>query len=139
MTRLNSGILKLSSCKNLESFWNDTRPEPISWELGIENSVFNFCVGVWAGWSKDIYQKMRTKIPNLLIPILWAPFDAENRFYGNWNCVRIKLYVWSAHFEYESTQLILNMKVLWIQFLIILNRYSLQGYHFYAEFRRLSL
>ena len=29
--------------------YNDTKLEPISWELNLENPLFNFCVGVWVG------------------------------------------------------------------------------------------
>ena len=29
--------------------WNDTKIEQISWELTVENRLFDFCVGVWVG------------------------------------------------------------------------------------------
>ena len=59
--RLNSGIfwsfdlkkwksnLTSSDCRASKIIWNDTKPEPISWELNIENPIFNFCLGVWVG------------------------------------------------------------------------------------------
>ena len=58
MSRLNSGIFRIlelmeynlnlnsSDCSASKIISNDTRPEPISW-FDIENSIFNFCVGVW--------------------------------------------------------------------------------------------
>ena len=34
---------------------NDTKLEPISWELNYENPLFNFCVGVWVGGQDAAY------------------------------------------------------------------------------------
>ena len=32
---------------------NDTHPEPIPWELNIDNKLFHFCVDVWLGSVKN--------------------------------------------------------------------------------------
>ena len=59
MTTLNSEIFRIfelsewninlnsSKCRALKIISNDTKLEPISWELNYENPLFNFCVGVW--------------------------------------------------------------------------------------------
>ena len=61
MIRLNSGTFwsfdlskwksnrTCSDCRASKIIANDTKPEPISLELNIENRIFNFCVGVWVG------------------------------------------------------------------------------------------
>ena len=61
MNRLNSGIfgifklsafklnLKSSDCRASKIIQNDTKLEPIPWELNMENQLFGFCVGVWVG------------------------------------------------------------------------------------------
>ena len=33
--------------------WYDTKLGPISLEQNVENSVFDFCAGVWVGWQKS--------------------------------------------------------------------------------------
>ena len=77
MIRLKSGIfwifdfskwrsnLTSSNCRALKIILNDTKPEPISWELFIENPILNFCVGVWVGGYHRAnfsyrYRRMRT-------------------------------------------------------------------------------
>ena len=59
MIRLNSGIFRIfkvsvqnlnlnsSDCRALKIITNDTKLEPISWELNLKNSCFFICVGVW--------------------------------------------------------------------------------------------
>ena len=59
MIRLNSGILMIfepiernlnlnaSDCRASKIIPNDTKLEPISWELNLKNPLFNFCLGVW--------------------------------------------------------------------------------------------
>ena len=37
----------LTICGAWKIIYNDTELDPISWELDIENPIFNFCVGVW--------------------------------------------------------------------------------------------
>ena len=63
---LNSGIfwifdprewnLNLNSSDSRASkiIWNDTKPEPMSRELNIENQILNFCVGVWVGGHNSV-------------------------------------------------------------------------------------
>ena len=58
MHRLNSGIfmifelsiwnlnLNSSDCIAQKIIWNDTKLEPIPWELNMKNQFFDFCVGV---------------------------------------------------------------------------------------------
>jgi len=38
-----------SNCKAPKIIFNDTELEPVSWELRIENTLVNFCVGVGMG------------------------------------------------------------------------------------------
>ena len=59
--RLNSGIFRIFKLSvwnwNLNNpdyraskiISNDTKLEPISWELNLKSLLFNFCVGVWVG------------------------------------------------------------------------------------------
>ena len=58
MSRLNSGNFRIfepsewnlnlnsSDCRASKIIYNDTKLEPISWELNLKNPLFNFCVGV---------------------------------------------------------------------------------------------
>ena len=67
MIRFNSGIfrifdprewnlnLKSSDCRASKIVSNDTKLQPISWYLKIENRLFNFCVGV--GGFEQKFQK----------------------------------------------------------------------------------
>ena len=38
-----------SDCRASKIIWHDTKLEPISWVLNIENRLFSICVGVWVG------------------------------------------------------------------------------------------
>ena len=63
-------------CRASKDISIDTKPEPTSWELDIENLIFNFCVGVlvrghdaanFSHASKDAQKhstKKRPKIEN---------------------------------------------------------------------------
>ena len=58
MSRLNTGNFRIfepsewnlnlnsSDCRASKIIYNDTKLEPISWELNLKNPLFNFCVGV---------------------------------------------------------------------------------------------
>ena len=75
MTRLNSGIfgnfelsarninLNSSGCWASKIIKNDTEFEPISWQLDIENSIFNFCVDVWVGGHLRTNFSQKSKDP----------------------------------------------------------------------------
>ena len=39
--------LTRSDCKASKNISNDTKPEPISWELDVGNLISHFCVVVW--------------------------------------------------------------------------------------------
>ena len=41
--------LNISDYRASKIIWNDTKPEPISWDMNIDNLIFNVCVGVWVG------------------------------------------------------------------------------------------
>ena len=48
---------------------NDTQLEPISWELIVENHIFNFCVGEHLSTKFHMDQKMSKNIPHLFNPV----------------------------------------------------------------------
>ena len=113
LSRLNSGIfflifepsewnlnLNIREYRAWKIISNNSKLEPISWELKIENTLFNICVGVWVYKIRQpfhTYQKMRKKIPHLLIPMSswwavvqiwsWMKNRPKNGNNVGWNCV----------------------------------------------------
>ena len=52
-------ILNTSYCRALKIISNDTLLESVPWELNIENTIFNFCIGVWVGghpWANLLHK-----------------------------------------------------------------------------------
>ena len=95
MIRLKSGNLRIfepsewilnlngSKCRFPKIIFSDTKLDPVSWELRIENTLSNFCVGVGMGGnhvknfshiSKD------AKIPHFLISISSQGVKGKNDF-----------------------------------------------------------
>ena len=49
---------------------NDTKLEPILWAFDIENSFFDFCVGVWVGQKFDKLETAKN--------VFWKNFDRKS-------------------------------------------------------------
>ena len=79
-------------CRASKILWNDTKAEPISWEINIENSIFNFCVGVWVGeYPRQIFhidEKMPKEIPHLLTCMKFPLLNCSKiPFHEGWKCM----------------------------------------------------
>ena len=76
--------LKNSDCSASKIIWNDTKLGPIFVELNIENTLFSIWMDI-IRQTFHINQKMRNKIPYLLIPISLQGATGEIRFWmKNW-------------------------------------------------------
>ena len=47
--------LNSSDCRTSKVIWNDSKLEPISWDLILNGHIFNPCVGVWVGKRRPKY------------------------------------------------------------------------------------
>ena len=93
--------LNSSNCRAPKIIFNDTEFEPVSWELRIENSLFNFRVGVGVGGhhatnfshiSKDVQENNISFDTNAITGGYrekWSYMKnrPKNENYGGKNCV----------------------------------------------------
>ena len=93
-----------SDCRASKIIWNDTKLEPVSWVLNIENHLFSIYVGVWVRGRMrqtfDIYKKIRKKILHLLISMSswWVTMQMLNQeLTKNWKLWGFKLRGFDVH------------------------------------------
>ena len=129
MIRLNSGIFRIfkvsvqnlnlnsSDCRALKIITNDTKLEPISWELNLKNSCFFICVGVWVRgqdaanfWHiwKDAQKNFASFDTNVVLGGAGANMVLNEKPTKNWKLRGLKLrglgqnQISTPHFIYEN-------------------------------------
>ena len=89
-----------SDCRASKIIWHDTKLEPISWVLNIENRLFSICVGVWVGGhhatnfshiSKDAQENFVSFDTNVVVVGDGANMVLNEKLTKNWKSRGLKL------------------------------------------------
>ena len=76
--------LNISDYRASKIIWNDTKPEPISWDMNIGNLIFYVCVGFWVGGlcvddRGGLGANSAAEIKPFLVHLLISPEKAFNK------------------------------------------------------------